>query len=221
MLRPLAFAFYFRENEHPRGLGIMQALLFAFLDHRARFSTKMKIKLVGLAVGLSAIPLGAPLHAYDGPQFVQGLWRFERYLEVSSSNRALPNSKHVRAEPVVTRCVDPTEAMKETFRPVSIGSCSPTAPERSNDTYRFAKRCDYLGPVTTVITIESATAYRETNELIAGPSSKKETVVARRIGDCGSVANLGNAPIQFNRGALSPTQFNRDDPSSYYPPLPR
>lgn len=109
------------------------------------------------------------------------------------------------------RCVDPTQAMKETFRPVTIGSCRSTLPEKIKNTYHFAKRCDYLGPVTTTITVESAMAYRETHELTNGPSPKKETVVARRVGDCERAVNLGT----------DPTRYNRDDPSSYYPPSPR
>jgi hypothetical protein len=163
------------------------------------------------AVWLSALPLGTQVQAYDGPSFSKGLWKFERSLEVSSRKNGMPNAKHVRVDPPVTRCVDPTEAMKETFRPVSIGSCHSTLPEKIRNGYHFAQRCDYLGPVKTIISIESETAYRETNELTVGPSPKKEIVVARRIGDCGSVVELGTYP----------TSYKRDDPSSYYPPLPR
>jgi hypothetical protein len=165
---------------------------------------------VGLVSILSVSPLGAELQAYDGPTFSRGMWRFERSLEVSSRNTEIPNSKHVRYDPAVTRCVDPTQAMKETFRPVTVGTCQSSPPEKEKNTYRFAKRCDYLGPVTTTISIESATAYREINEMLAGPP-KKETVVARRIGDCGAVADRGT----------SPTPYDPSDPSSYYPPLAR
>jgi len=107
--------------------------------------------------------------------------------------------------------VDPTAAMKETFRSVTIGQCQSTAPEKGKNTYRFAKRCDYLGPVTTTIAIESPTAYREINETLAPAAPKKETVVATRVGDCGFAADRG----------IPPTPLNLDDPSSYYPPLPR
>ena len=163
---------------------------------------------IGFVVGLSILPLGAQLQAYDGPIFAKGVWSFERSLEVSSRNAILPNAKRVRVEPPVTRCVDPTEAMKEIFRSISVGSCRSTAPKRTNNTYHFAQRCDHLGPVKTVISVESKTAYRETNELAVG--SRKEIVVARRIGDCAS------PPIQ-----TAPTIYNTDDPSSYYPPLLR
>lgn len=165
----------------------------------------------GLLSLLFVLPLAAQSQGYDGPVFAKGLWSFERSLEVSSRTAETPRSKHVRVDPTMTRCVDPTEAMKETFRSVSIGQCQPTAPEKGKNTYRFAKRCDHLGPVTTTIAIESPTAYREINETLAPAAPKKETVVARRVGDCGSVAERGTAP----------TPFDRNDPSSYYPPLPR
>ena len=165
---------------------------------------------IGFAVGLSILPLGAQLQAYDGPVFAKGVWSFERSLEVSSHNAVVPNAKRVRVAPPVTRCVDPTEAMKEIFRSVSIGSCRSTAPERTKNTYRFAQRCDHLGPVTTVISVESETAYRETNELTVGSSPRKEIVVARRLGDC-----------EIPPNQTAPTSYNRDDPSSYYPSLPR
>ena len=165
----------------------------------------------GLFSLLFVLPLGAQSQAYDGPVFAQGLWRFERSLEVSSRNSETARSKHVRVDPAVTRCVDPTAAMKETFRSVTIGQCQSTAPEKGKNTYRFAKRCDHLGPVTTSITIESPTAYREINETLAPAAPKKETVVARRVGDCGFVADRFTAPTPLDLG----------DPSSYYPPLHR
>jgi hypothetical protein len=164
------------------------------------------IGLVGLVSALSVIGLPGASLAYDGPVFEKGLWRFERSLEASSRNREMPNSKLVRVDRPVTRCVDPTEAMKETFRPISIGSCRSTSPERSSNTFRFANRCDHMGPVTTTISVESRTAYREVNELKVGANPRKETVVARRVGDCGSVADL----------ASRPTNLDRADPSSFY-----
>ena len=169
-----------------------------------------KAACVGLFAGLSAVSFSAQAQTFDGPSFPKGMWKFERSLEVSSRNAAMPNTKHVRVEPPVTRCVDPTEAMKETFRPVNIGSCHSTPPEKIKNGYHFARRCDYLGPVKTTISIESETAYRETNEITVGRSPKKETVVARRIGDC-AIVELGTHP----------TSYDKDDPSSYYPPVPK
>ena len=201
-------------------------LMIAFTQTSSFVSFVRQFNKISVCTGLlsllSVLPLSlqaqAQAQAYDGPVFAKGLWQFERSLEVSSRNAGMANSKHVRVEPPVTRCVDPTESMKETFRPVSVGTCQSSAPEKGKNTYRFAKRCDYLGPVTTTISIDSATSYRETNEMLAGPP-KKETVVARRVGDCGIVADRGAAPTSL--GGTAPTALDRSDPSSYYPPLPR
>jgi hypothetical protein len=183
--------------------------MIAFTQTFVRQLNKISL-CTGLFSVLLTLPLSAQAQAYDGPVFAKGLWQFDRTMEVSSRNAEMPNNKHVRVDPPVRRCVDPTVAMKETFRPVAVGTCRSSPPEKGRNTYRFAKRCDYLGPVTTTISIDSPTSYRETNEMLAGPP-RKETVVARRLGDCGSVADRGTAP----------TPLDRNDPSSYYPPLPR
>lgn len=144
---------------------------------------------------LSVLPLNGQLQAYDGPSFTKGLWLFQRSTEFVTQHWVLPNARRVKVEQPVARCVNPTEAMIETFRAVNIGSCQSTSPTRQKNTFVFAKRCDYLGPVKTVITVESETAYRETNELLAGKSPKRDIVVARRIGDCGTTPDMGTADL--------------------------
>ena len=83
----------------------------------------------------------------------------------------------------MTRCVDPTMAMKATFASATIGNCHSSKPEKVNNRYIFSNRCDYMGPVSTVITVQSDEAYTEVNE-ITGGLARKDLVVARRVGDC-------------------------------------
>ena len=102
--------------------------------------------------------------------------------------------------------------MIETFRSVSIGACQSTKPERQKNAFVFAKRCDYLGPVKTVITVESETAYRETNELLTSASPKRDIVVARRLGDCGSTPDLNSAALAAKAAeALAPISSELED----------
>lgn len=121
--------------------------------------------------------------AEEWPSFRKGVWQFERTLQlnekpgVADQNRVL--SKHE-----MRRCVDPSESMKETFRPVSVGNCHPTKPRRVANKYVFALRCDYLGPVKTTIEVLSDTAYTETNEVQVGNFPRTETVVAHRVAEC-------------------------------------
>lgn len=83
----------------------------------------------------------------------------------------------------MTRCVDPTHAMKVTFSPVAVGNCVSARPEKTANKYVFSNRCDYMGPVSTVITVHNEESYTELNQLKVGVH-RAELVVARRIGDC-------------------------------------
>jgi hypothetical protein len=84
----------------------------------------------------------------------------------------------------MTRCVDPTQAMKATFSSAPVGNCHSAKPEKVNNRYIFSNRCDYMGPVSTVITVQSDEAYTEVNELRVGQLPRTDFVIARRIGDC-------------------------------------
>jgi hypothetical protein len=149
--------------------------------------TRQWRKTAGLWLLLSVSALAAPIcpsslladEAFEGPKFRRGVWHFVRTLDTMQARG------RVRLlERVMTRCVDPTESMKATFSSPSVGNCHSAKPERVADKYIFSKRCDYLGPVTTVITIESDEAYTEVNELTVGRMSKTDLVVAQRVGDC-------------------------------------
>ena len=189
-------------------------------NHLAGSSQTRRLKNslgVGLVAGLilAALPIGQAL-AYDGPTFSKGLWLFQRSTEFVTKHWVLPNARRVKVEQPVVRCVNPTEAMIETFRPVSIGACQSTAPEKKKNTFVFAKRCDYLGPVKTVITIESDAAYRETNELLTGASPKRDIVVARRLGDCGMAADLNSASIAAKAAEALATPLSSEPEDSEF-----
>ena len=84
----------------------------------------------------------------------------------------------------MTRCVDPSVSMKETFRPASIGNCHSKPPQRLANKYVFPLRCDYMGPVSTTIDVQSDTAYTEVNVLQVGQFARTDTVIARRVAAC-------------------------------------
>ncbi len=95
----------------------------------------------------------------------------------------------------MTRCVDPTVAMKATFSSPSVGNCVSTRPEKSDNQYIFSNRCDYMGPVSTVITVQSDEAYTEVNELSVGKLPRVESVVANRVGDCQEDARASDGAV--------------------------
>ena len=145
-----------------------------------RFLVRGSSLLVAIAVATAAASSSiaqAETSSFDGPSFRKGLWRFARTLEYQD---------HVQQRNV-TRCVDPTNAMRGTFASPDIGNCRSAKAERVANRYTFANRCDYMGPVQTQITVHSEEAYTELNipKAVYQPIDK---VVARRIGDCVAVA---------------------------------
>lgn len=151
-----------------------------------------------------ALILAAPLlsthveaeEAFGGPTFRKGLWRFVRTLEIVKHQDV--RQKLVERE--MTRCVDPTHAMKATFSSAPVGNCQSSRPQKINNKYIFAQRCDYMGPVSTVITVQSDEAYTEVNELVVGRLPRKDLVIAKRIGDCREdspgIGQAANLPIE-------------------------
>src|SRR5258708_4139213 len=101
--------------------------------------------LVAVGCGLAASAAGKA-QEFAGPRFRRGMWQFERTLEYTGLS---PKSPHmtVSGRQEMTRCVDPTEAMKEIFKPSSVGACHSVKPEKLDNRYVFSMRCDYLGPV--------------------------------------------------------------------------
>ena len=130
------------------------------------------------AVGLALVASSAAIaHASDWPRFRKGVWQFERTMAAGEGGNVLFKRE-------MTRCVDPSESMKETWRAISVGNCRASPPERHLNKYVFARRCDYMGPVRTTIVVESETAYTEINELKDGPVPRTDTVIARRVAAC-------------------------------------
>jgi hypothetical protein len=146
--------------------------------------SKISARLLGVTTSLLvAMPLLASQaqaeEGFGGPTFRKGMWRFVRTLEIVHSN---VRQKVLERE--MTRCVDPTQAMKVTFSSAPVGNCHSAKPEKVNNRYIFSNRCDYMGPVRTVITVQSDEAYTEVNELRVGQLPRTDLVVARRIGEC-------------------------------------
>jgi hypothetical protein len=144
---------------------------------------RVRLRYFCLAIALFAVgPLSSQAKAegFEGPSFRKGLWHFVRTLDLVAHRK----NKHRVDEREMTRCVDPTVSMKATFASPPVANCVSAKPEKSDNKYTFSNRCDYMGPVSTVITVYSAESYTEVNELNVGQHPKVESVVAKRIGDC-------------------------------------
>src|SRR5260221_12292946 len=122
--------------------------------------------------------------AYDGPTFRSGLWKFERTLETNGepNNRLQTSGLPIARE--MTRCVNPTSAMKAQFTPQVFGACKAKNFRKTDCGYVFQKFCGSGAPIETQIAVKGDSAYTEINQGNIGKMSSKETVVAQRVGDC-------------------------------------
>ena len=142
-------------------------------------------------VGLAAILISpfaivaAKADTVETPQFRPGLWTFQRTIE---RVREAPHQNQLILSEEMTRCVNPTLAMKGIFASPPIGNCTSSQPERINNRYVFANRCDAMGPVRTEITVDGDASYVEVNEVTVGRFPRLDIVVARRVGECDAVA---------------------------------
>jgi hypothetical protein len=147
---------------------------------------------------LLATESSAQAETFEGPSFKRGMWHFVRTLDLigQKTNRRI-------MEREMTRCVDPTHAMKATFSSGSVGSCVSSKPNHTDNRYTFANRCDFMGRVSTVITVYSEESYTELNELTQGTLPRKELVVAHRIGDCPAEAEAPSPAGNQTASALA------------------
>jgi hypothetical protein len=152
-------------------------------NHAAAASTSLRRYWIAIASMTLAIGLGSSetrADGFDGPSFRKGVWHFVRTLDLVFGE----NHRRRLLDREMTRCVDPTRAMKATFASPSIGNCVSAKAERVENKYTFSNRCDYMGPVSTTIIVQSDESYTELNELKVGQLPKTELIVARRVGDC-------------------------------------
>jgi hypothetical protein len=150
------------------------------IDRLAKSKNGFRCFCVATALIVVGSSSQAKADEFHGPSFRKGMWHFVRTLDLVVHRK----TKQRLLEREMTRCVDPTVAMKATFSSPSVGNCVSAKPEKSDNKYTFSNRCDYMGPVSTVITVHSDESYTEVNELSVGKLPRTELVVAKRIGDC-------------------------------------
>jgi len=149
--------------------------------------TSDSVRRPGVLIVATAIALFAAMpscFAYDGPTFRSGLWKFERTLETDGKPTDRLPTSGLSIDREMTRCVNPTAAVKAEFTPSHFGACKTKDVRKTDGGYVFQKTCGSDLPVETQIDVKSDSAYTETNQGSIGKISTKETVVAQRIGDC-------------------------------------
>jgi hypothetical protein len=111
----------------------------------------------------------------DLPVFRQGMWSFSRVV----------NGKPVES----TRCTNPTDDMKRQNASLQKAGCTFSPVKKSGTTYTFDADCAIKMPAikshsTSTLTAESDSAYRLEVTGTTDGQPTKESLVARRVGDC-------------------------------------
>jgi hypothetical protein len=125
-----------------------------------------------------AFALALPAHAQDLPQFRKGMWEFDRTVDAGTGRPQALKSQ---------RCTNPTDDLRKQNAMLEQVGCKASEVTHSGNTYSFSADCNVNGVAVqskSVITVESDSAYRVNVESKQGPQSTKETLVARRVGDC-------------------------------------
>jgi Protein of unknown function (DUF3617) len=116
--------------------------------------------------------------AEDPPTFRQGLWQFDRT---------------VGGQKLQTReCTNPSEELKRQNALLAKSGCKLTPTERSGSAYSFSAECTINTPgaasvsarSTSVMTVDSDSAYKVEIATTGAGTSTQEVLIARRVGDC-------------------------------------
>ena len=133
-----------------------------------------------IAAGIYFASFISIAHAQDMPMFRQGMWEFNRTIEIPS-NPGKPQTM------VTNRCTNPTDDMKKRNEMLSKVGCKVSSVSKSGKTYSFTADCKIQNATvqsTSVMTVENDTAYSVEVESRSDAKSTKEVLKARRTGDC-------------------------------------
>ena len=132
--------------------------------------------VAALAAGLLFVSGAA--RAEDPPAFRQGLWQFDRT---------------VGGQQLQTKeCTSPSEQLRRQNELLRRKGCNLTPTQRSGNSYSFTAECTIDAPggppvsarSTSLMTVESDSAYQVEISTTGAGTSTQESLIARRIGDC-------------------------------------
>jgi hypothetical protein len=132
--------------------------------------------VAALAAGVLFVSGAA--RADDPPSFRQGLWQFDRT---------------VGGQPLQTKeCTSPSDQLRRQNELLRRKGCNLSPTQRSGNSYTFTAECTINAPgaapvtarSTSLMTVESDSAYRVEITTTGAGTSTQESLIARRIGDC-------------------------------------
>ncbi len=133
-----------------------------------------------LAAALAAgvLFVSGAARADDPPSFRQGLWQFDRTV----GGQRLQTKE----------CTSPSDQLRRQNELLSRKGCNLSPTQRSGNSYTFTAECTINAPgaapvtarSTSLMTVESDSAYQVEITTTGAGTSTQESLIARRIGDC-------------------------------------
>ena len=134
----------------------------------------------GLCLAAITVVACATLAAADElPSFQQGLWSFSSTVNAPGGGK--PKVRTVR------KCTNPTEDIKKKWEMLATKTCKFSPITRTGKFYKYSSSCEKNGlslSTSSVITVESTSAYRVETVSHTNNQAQKEVIVAKRVGDC-------------------------------------
>jgi hypothetical protein len=130
------------------------------------------------AVALLASLAAPPVAADEWPALRAGRWQFDRTIESSG-----PTPGKVSR----TACVDPTADFSRQREQLTRAGCTFSPVVRAGNVYRYSADCRMAGVASrseSVLAVDGTDSYTLKVESRTDGSSSRETLIARRIGDC-------------------------------------
>ena len=134
--------------------------------------------IAAAATGVCCMALPAVTAAQGPPAFQKGMWEFTRTID---SGTGAPQTMATK------RCASPSEDMRVQREKIQSTGCKMSPATSSGSKYTFTLTCDIKGVAvqsTSMMTVESASAYQLDVQGQGGGRTTKEHLVAKRVGDC-------------------------------------
>ncbi len=125
----------------------------------------------------SLVALSSAALAEDLPPFRKGLWEFKRTVQGGAGPQEMKTQK----------CTSPSDDMKARNEKATRDGCTLSPLSRSGNSYRFTFECKLQGTSLrseSVLTVQSDSAYHVEIDSQVGGAHTKESLDARRLGDC-------------------------------------
>jgi hypothetical protein len=131
-----------------------------------------------LLILIATVLLSGLASSDELPTLRPGMWDFNRTVTPAGGKAQTLQKKE---------CADPTGQMKNQNAMFERAGCTFSPVQKSGNRYTFKATCTVQGETfesTTVMTVENEGAYRLDIESRHGKQATRETLAARRVGDC-------------------------------------